>query len=277
MAAKRLETLHQISLQGPAGVIPALLAIPGGVSGTNARRGLVVFFHGWNSCKEEVEQYIRWLGRAGFVAVAPDMLYHGQRRAPDFRDLFTPESFAASMFRVVRTGVSELSSIIDLVEGGGLARLPGIGGDSNQALEIDCARLGVAGISMGGHTAFMAAVFDDRVRAAAPLIGNPDWLTDTAPIAALPKPESEVLAEMEACDPLSHYQRFFDRALLIQNGGDDNIVPPAGSQKLHQCLEPIYAPKPQRLRLIVEPGVGRVVTGSMARNMVAWFEEFLHP
>src|SRR5271156_3553618 len=48
-----------------------------------ARRGTVLFYHGFGGTKEKLGAYLSALAEAGFLAVSLDAVGHGERRYPD--------------------------------------------------------------------------------------------------------------------------------------------------------------------------------------------------
>ncbi|MCS7314972.1 MAG: exo-alpha-sialidase [Bryobacterales bacterium] len=91
--------------------------------------------------------YARELAERGYVTLAPDYPNHGEYK-------FDP--YAAGYASAVMKGIRNHMRAVDL-----LASLP----------EVDAARIGVIGHSLGGHNALFLAAFDTRVRAVATSCG----------------------------------------------------------------------------------------------------------
>jgi uncharacterized protein len=188
--------------------VPALLIHRGEVQAAS-RAGTILFYHGFGESKEARLQALTELAEAGFLAVGLDNAGHGARRLPDFEqhvgNLPPGPELETAFLTLVRATAQEVPSVIDALIARGLATAD---------------RIGVAGWSMGGFIAYVAIVADHRIRAAAPMLGSPEW--------RLPWPES----------PHRHEEKLFPVALLSQTAADDTRVPPRFARSFHQALAP---------------------------------------
>lgn len=139
------QALHELSLSGPHEILRGdlgLVGTPGLV--VTPRTGLslpaIGFGHGWLQPPQRYARLFRHLASWGFVVVAP-----GTQRGP----LPSHRLFAA-----------DLRTALDIATG---VRL----GDGR--ISVDPGKLGLAGHSMGGSAAVLAAAGDPRVRAVATL------------------------------------------------------------------------------------------------------------
>lgn len=228
---------------------PALAAYRGDAERAG-RRGAILYYHGFGRAKEDARDALAALAGAGFLAVGLDNVGHGERRLPDFGRRFDglgpgPE-LEAGFLALVRATAQEVPLVIDDLIARGLA---------------DPGRVGAAGWSMGGFVAYAAVAADPRLRAAAPILGAPEW--------RLPWAES----------PHRHPERFFPTALLSQTAGGDRRVPPHAARHFHEALAPYYAGAPGRLRYVEYADVGhdvpREVADVMRQRMVDWFQRHL--
>jgi len=232
---------------------PALV-MSHGTPQDGGRRGTILFYHGFDESKDQMQVELATLAEAGFLAVGIDAIGHGMRRYPDFEDRFPPfegrfmgdMKAEANFLTVVRATAQELPQIIDALLSLGWAHQ---------------GQIGVSGISMGGFVTYAAIVSDKRIRAATPVVGSPEW--------KLPWQES----------PHRHLTQFFPTALLSQTAGDDTRVPSQAVRAFHDQLTPFYASAPERLHLIEYPqvghGLGEKEWAQVRQNLVAWFERFL--
>jgi dienelactone hydrolase len=216
-------------------------------------RGTVLFYHGFGGTKERCDSYLTALAEAGLLAVGLDAVGHGERRYPDFDVIFNDERWDAE-YEATETGflqliddtAAEVPAVIDDLIGRGLARPD---------------RVGVGGRSLGGNVAYAAVLADPRVRAAASVVGSPEW--------TLPRAHS----------PHHHPDRFFPAAILSQAAELDEYVPAGPIRDFHTTLSPWYGQEPGRICYIEYPGVGHFLTPELnaesVRRVTAWFQRWL--
>lgn len=214
---RRSDTVRRMSIlfeKRRLGAVPALMARP-----SSARLPLpaVLWFHGFTAGKVTHRPELAALAEAGFLAVGIDAAGHGERRLPDFEARFsgTKDETDREFYALVAATVAEVPGILDDLCGAGLA---------------DAARIGVAGVSMGGMITYGAAVIDARILAAVALLASPEW----------PHPAS----------PHREIDRFFPTALLSITAGRDETVPPGAARAFHAELEGRYRREPERLRYV---------------------------
>jgi len=225
------------------GAAPALIARP-----SSARLPLptVLWFHGFTAGKVTHRPELAALAEAGFLAVGIDATGHGERRLPDFEERFsgTREETDREFYALVAETVTEVPEILDILCGEGLA---------------DEARIGAAGVSMGGMITYGAITTDTRIRAAVALLASPEW-----PHPASPHLQSE---------------RFFPTALLSITAGRDETVSPDAARALHGNLEERYREHPERLRYVeIEDSFHMMTSEDWAwsiRESVGWLSRFM--
>jgi dienelactone hydrolase len=184
MAAKPKELFTELSHRGPHQVLRgdlALIGLPGLVFTPRAGLGLpaVAFGHGWLQPADRYLGLYRHLASWGIVVTAP-----GTQRGP----LASHRLFAA-----------DLRATLDVSTG---VRL----GDGD--ISVSAEKLGLAGHSIGGGAAVLAAAEDPRVRAVATLAASQTkpFATDAAARCAMPS--------------------------LHLAGGQDVVAPPVGHSRL---------------------------------------------
>jgi uncharacterized protein len=218
-----------------------------------ARHGTVLLYHGFGGTRERVGYYAAALAQAGLLAVSLDAVGHGERRRPDFDVVFSDErwdrEFEATetdFLQLIDETAAEVPAIIDDLIDRGLARDDGIG---------------IAGRSLGGNVCYAAVLADSRIRAAAPVVGSPEW--------TLPRPHS----------PHHHPDRFFPAAILTQAAEFDEHCPAGPIREFHARLAQYYRQDQDRVAYVEYPGVGHFLTPELndesCRRMTAWFGHWL--
>ncbi len=212
------------------------------------KNGCIFFYHGLTSCKDaNIKEYFE-LAREGFLVVGVDNVYHGERKHPDFEALFdgnNPVRRQHMLDAVVATA-TEISELIDELTARGW---------------IVDEKIGVMGISMGGHITYTAITKEPRIKAAAPIVGSPKYIFE--------RPES----------PHLHSDKFNHIHMLSQTGGIDDVVPPESAREFHLQLAKLYPNSESRLKYIEYPNSGHGFLESdwlVCMNTVkAWFHKHL--
>eukprot|EP00892_Ulva_mutabilis_P011860 jgi/Ulvmu1/9046/UM005_0139.1 len=137
----------------------------GGSGAQEARRlPAVVWLHATGGSKVDMVPRMQSYAKKGFLAVAMDCRYHGERI--DALSSCPPRvQYEDALYKAWSNGgerpflldnVRDLSKLLDFLSA-----------HSN----VDPQRIGMAGVSLGGMHTWLCAVIDSRVAAAAPLIG----------------------------------------------------------------------------------------------------------
>ncbi|KAJ7716811.1 Alpha/Beta hydrolase protein [Mycena maculata] len=146
--------------------------------------------------------------------------------------------------------------------------------------ERSVAEWGVAGVSLGGHSTWIAAATDPRVKIAIPIIGCPDYLGLMVPraeadgISVGPPHFPEGLLSLirsEALSALPYTSKgdenpFLGKNVLVLSGGRDPVVPWSASQAFVEGLEVGTGNK----EYIVVPNAGHEVTPEMVKAAVEY-------
>jgi dienelactone hydrolase len=220
-----------------------------------ARHGTVLVYHGFGGDKSNLEDLAGALADAGFLVIRVDIVGHGDRRLPNWDEVFSETRWAeaedateAEFLTLLRATAAEVPAIVDELIGLGWA---------------DEGRLGITGRSMGGEISYAAVLNEPRIRAAAPMVGSPEW--------TLPWPDS----------PHRHTGRFYPVPILSHSAELDEYVPAKYIRDFRDRLTPLYGQSPERLRYIEYPGVGHFLTPELwqktYQRVVAWFERWLPP
>lgn len=220
-----------------------------------ARRGTVLVYHGFGGDRTMLGDLADALAEAGFLAVRVDAVGHGDRRLPDWDRVFSDRRWAeaeeeteAEFLTLLRATAAEVPAVVDGLVARGWAHE---------------GRLGITGRSLGGEISYAAVLAEPRIRAAAPMVGSPEW--------TLPWPDS----------PHRHAERFHPVPILSHSAELDEYVPARYIRAFHDRLTPLYADCPERLRLVEYPGLGHFLTPELWREtyqrVVGWFDRWLTP
>jgi dienelactone hydrolase len=269
-----------------AGVRVPLLLVR--AEGQPARRAAVTCLHGLGGRKEGLLSYLESFAKRGMVGVALDARYHGDR-AGDVQ---------AAMAEAYRSGKEhpylwdtawDTWRVLDYLQ-----TRPDVDGD----------RLGVMGISLGGHTTWMVSA-DPRVKAAVPCISVCSWRWQlehegyTQRVKNLAKAFAAVkedLGEQEVTPKVvaAAWQRWLPgipakydcqdilgamapRPLLILGGDSDPVAPLEGARLAIHSIEEAYrrANASDHLRVVLAEKSGHTVTPAQQSALFEWFERWL--
>lgn len=144
--------------------------------------------------------------------------------------------------------------------------------------EVDAARVGVTGISMGATRTWWLTALDDRPRAAVAVacLTRYQDLIQTHSLKAhgiyyfvpglLNHFDTEAIVALSAPKPM-----------LFMTGGDDFGSPVEGLKKIAAAVQPVYHlyQKDAAFQSLIYPGLGHVYTPEMWQNTLAWFKKHL--
>jgi len=257
-----------------------------------ARRAAVIVLHGTGGKKEGEVNFLKRLAGRGFVAVAIDGRYHGER-AKQYGD------YNAAIARAFREGgehpfyydtVWDVMRLVDYLR---------------SRADVDGNRIGLMGISKGGIETYLAAAVDTRIAAAVPCIGVESfgWALEhnawQPRIATVQRGFDAAMKEAGVTRADAAFvKRFYDRVvpgidsefdgpsmmrlvaprpMLVINGELDAKTPPESIRMCEEAARGAYeaAGAAEKFKLIVEPGVGHKVTPKSYDAAVAWFERWL--
>ena len=260
------------------------------------RRPVVIVLHGTGGTKEGQLNLLKTLVGRGFMAVAIDGRYHGERQTGT-----GAAQYVEAMLQTYRTGqgrpflydtVWDVLRLIDYLE---------------SRPDVDAARIGLMGFSKGGMETYLAAAADSRIAVAVPMIGvqsfnwaldNQMWMsrvgTFQAAVDAAAKDGS--IGKVDAAFIRTFYDRVapgvytrFDgpamlpliapRPLLVINGDSDDRTPLPG---LTACITPTEQAyrnggAADRLKLYLQKDTGHAVTPAALQAATDWLVKWLKP
>jgi dienelactone hydrolase len=241
--------------------IPGLLIRRG-----TKKRPAVVYVHGAFLWKEyDLGLLLRLVDR-GLTVLSIDAVRHGKRdpfAARGYMQLFNEAvgDFAKLETAVFVETARDIPLVVDYLNS-----------------EEGIMDVGVAGYSMGGFVALVAATLDKRIRAVVSFGAGGDWryLFEKSSFPRLMgfkmgagRVEGETAKLVSSWDPLERVDKMAPCAVLLLNGKVDNVVPRECAERLYEALKPYYRVFPDRLCLVEYP-CGHEVTPSMERRAARW-------
>jgi dienelactone hydrolase len=298
LSAEKLSFAVEKKADGTMERVPALL-IQNPPAAGNARRPAVLVLHGTGGTKESQRELLRELAKRGFVAIAIDGRYHGERAG----GMKGSAAYQEAILRAWRTKPGERQEhpfffdtcwdiwrTIDYL---------------CQRDDVDAKRIGVIGFSKGGIEAWLAAAVDERIRVTVPAIAvqsfrwsleNDKWqgrartiqTVHNAAAKDLGEPESNakvcravwskiIPGILDQFDCPSMIRLFAGRPLLVLSGELDANCPLEGAKLAIAAAEEAYRKEKcsERLKIDVAKGVGHSVTKEQRAMALAWFVKWL--
>jgi dienelactone hydrolase len=262
-------------------------------SAATRRRPVVICLHGTGGNKEECVPELRDLAAKGFLGVAIDGRFHGERTQLG--------SYDDAILRAYRTGqdhpflydeVWDVMRLIDYLE---------------TRPDVDSARIGIIGYSKGGMEAYLTAAVDPRIRVVVSALGIQSfrWALDNGGWSARTdsfKPAVQGAARdagvwfIRAAFVRQFYDRVapgiyseFDgpsmlpliapRPLMTVNGAQDSKTPLPGVMECVASAKKAYAAvgASDQARFIIEENTGHSVTAEANKTALQWLERWLSP
>lgn len=264
-------------------------------AGALGRLPVVIVMHGTGGTKEGNAPLLRELAGRGFLAVAIDGRYHGERSQAGKGSV----DYVAAMLRRYRTGKEypflydtlwDVLRLLDYLE---------------TRADVDAARIGAIGFSKGGMELYLAAAVDTRIRAAVPCIGvqsfrwaidNDAWQSRVGTFQAAVK-EAAREAGVQAVDA-AFIRRFYDRVapdvygefdgdkmtpliaprpLLVINGDSDARTPMPGLLECVNATRAAYqkAGAGDAFQFVAQKNTAHRVNPESLVTAVDWFTRWL--
>lgn len=284
------ENLYLIVEEGEQGRLPMLILSL--TECKSKKRPAIVFLHSTNKCKEWLRPLLEAYASRGYIAIAIDSRYHGERAKTmtTYRDALVQSWKNGDTMPFIFDTVWDLIKLADYL---------------TQREDIDHSRIGITGESLGGMHAWFAAAADTRYSVVVPIIGVQGfrWAIDTDKWQA--RVDSIKAVFVEASFDLGKnsidkevVEKVWDRIapgltsdfdsphtvpaiaprpLLILNGADDPRCPLDGLNnavsKAHEAYEENKCP--QNFEVFFQPGIGHQMTPLMVKKASDWFDRFL--
>ncbi|HTK73820.1 MAG TPA: alpha/beta fold hydrolase [Gemmataceae bacterium] len=277
--------------------VPIRVVTPAGAGAS--RRPTIIVLHGTGGSKDSVKDWLTAFADHGFLAIAIDARYHGDR-AGGQRGKAAYEAAALRAWRGKPGEPQEhpwfYDTCWDLWRTVDYLRI---------RPDVDPDRIGMIGISMGGIQTWLAAAVDERVKVAIPAIAvqsfrwsleHDRWQGRARTIQAVHDAVAKDLGESavnamvcrelwakivpgitEQFDCPSMLRLFAGRPLLILNGDRDPNCPIDGARLAIASAEVAFreANATDKLRVMIAEGVGHQVTPEQRAAAIAWCEKWL--
>ncbi|MEZ0483465.1 alpha/beta hydrolase family protein [Fibrella aquatica] len=260
------------------------------------RRPVVVVLHGTGGTKEGQLSLLKTLANQGFIAIAIDGRYHGERQTGT-----GSTQYVDAMLKTYRTGqghpflydtVWDILRLIDYLE---------------TRADVDAARIGVMGFSKGGMETYLAAAADPRIAVAVPMIGvqsfrwaldNNMWMSRVGTFqTAVDEAAKEAgISHVDAAFVRAFYDRVapgiytqFDgpamvpliapRPLLVINGDSDARTPLSGLDECMTLAKQAYqrTAADEKVKLYIQKDTGHAVTPIALQTAIDWLVTWLKP
>ncbi|KAJ4842970.1 hypothetical protein Tsubulata_017440 [Turnera subulata] len=284
------ENLYLTTEEGEQGRLPVLILSL--KDGKETRRPAVVFLHSTNKCKEWLRPLLEAYASRGYVAVAIDSRYHGERA----KTKTTYDDALVSAWKKGDTMPFIFDTAWDLIK---------LADYLSQREDIDPTRIGITGESLGGMHAWFGAFVDTRYAVVVPIIGvqgfrwaidNDKWQARADSIrpvfeeargdlgkSAIDKEVVEKVWNRIAPGLASTFDSSYTipaiapRPLLILNGAEDPRCPLGGLEIPKSRAIKAYegAHSLDKFKVIAEPGIGHQMTPLMVKQASDWLDKFL--
>ena len=264
---------------------------------SQGRRPVVIALHGTGGSKQNMLALCRKLATNGFVAVAIDGRYHGERTksgkgASEYNEAIVRAWRDGGEHPIYYDTVWDVMRLVDYLK---------------TRKDVDPRRIGLIGISKGGIETYLAAAADKRIAVATPIIGvqsfrwaleNDQWQGRTKTIQnAFDAVKKE--ASVSTAGP-DFVQKFYDRVvpgiynefdgpemlrliaprpLLVINSDSDPNTPLPGVKESAAAAEQAYqrAGAENRFSLRIQEKTGHQVRPESERAAIEWFVKWLRP
>lgn len=240
--------------------VPGYLLLPDPAK-FKGRRPVVIALHGTGGTKDsgEIASFVLKLARSGFIGVAIDGRFHGERTqagtgAAEYNDAIARAFKTGEGHPFYYDTVWDVMRLIDYLA---------------TRNDVDAARIGLTGISKGGIETYLTAAADPRVAVAVSYIGvqsfkwaldNGQWRARIATIqgafdasaaqASQPPGSTDFVRAFYArvvpgidgqFDGPAMLRLVAPRPLLVVNGDSDANTPIAGVRLSVEAAKPVYA------------------------------------
>ncbi|XP_062081717.1 uncharacterized protein LOC133788303 [Humulus lupulus] len=287
------ENLYLTTEAGEQGRLPVLI-MSLKEDDMDKKRPAIVFLHSTNKCKEWLRPLLEAYASRGYITVAIDSRYHGERAS----SITTYKEALISSWKKGDTMPFIFDTVWDLIK---------LADYLTERKDIDPTRIGITGESLGGMHAWFAAFADTRYSVVAPVIGvqafkwaieNDMWqarVDSIKPVfeeARIDLGKTEIDKELVkevwdriapglAADFDSPYTvpAIAPRPLLIVNGREDPRCPYSGLRipcsKAQKAYEDALCS--DNFKFIAEPEIGHQMTLQMVNDASDWFDKYLKP
>jgi dienelactone hydrolase len=268
--------------------VPGIIIRPEKAAG---RRPAVIVLHGTGDSKEGMLDWAGEIALRGFLAVAIDGRYHGERIKSGYEDAILRAYKTGKEHPFLYDTVWDVMRLIDYLE---------------TRDDVDPKRIGLIGISKGGMETYLASAVDPRIAVAVPCISvqsfrwaleNNAWQARAGTIqSAVEGASRNDRAALNAQFMRTFYDRLvpgiyseFDgpamlpliapRPLMVINGDSDSLTPIPGVMLAANSASEAYAKAGAKEKFVlrVQKNTGHSVNDDSLRAAIDWFVLWLKP
>jgi dienelactone hydrolase len=259
-------------------------------------RPVVIALHGTGGSKQNMLALCRKLAERGFIAVAIDGRYHGERKTGkgqrDYDDAIVRAWRGSGGHPFFYDTVWDVMRLVDFLQ---------------TRDDVDAQRIGLIGISKGGIETYLAAAADPRIAVAVPCIGvqsfhwalaHDDWQGRIGTIqnafdaiardAGVAKPDSAFVKKFydrvapgidAEFDGPQMLRLIAPRPLLVINSDSDNHTPLPGVDECVAAAKKAYTAShaEDHFAVIIQKNTGHQVRPESERAAIEWFVKWLKP
>lgn len=264
---------------------------------SRGRRPVVIALHGTGGSKANLLALGRKLATNGFVAVAIDGRYHGERRGAgkgttEYQDAIVAAWHDSQEHPLYYDTVWDVMRLLDYL---------------GTRKDVDAKRIGLIGISKGGIEAYLAAAVDQRIAVVVPCLGVQSfrWALDNnawpARVGTIQSAFDAVAqGERVTAPDVAFAKTFYDRVvpgiygefdgpamlpliaprpLLVINGDSDSRTPLPGLKECTDAAEIAFraAGAEDRFAVRIQENTAHQVTPDSERAAIEWFVRWLKP
>ena len=253
------------------------------------RRPVVITLHGTGGSKGNMLALCRKLADRGFIAVAIDGRYHGERKSgkgqSDYNAAIVRAFHGSGEHPFYYDTVWDVMRLVDYLA---------------MRDDVDANRIGLIGISKGGIETYLAAAADSRIAVESFrwALDNNDW---QGRIGTIQNAFDTIAKENGITKPDSAFvQKFYDRVvpgiyskfdgpemlaliaprpLLVINSDSDIHTPLPSVQECIAAAKKIYAADnaTNNFAVIIQKNTGHQVKPESERAAIGWFVKWLKP
>lgn len=222
----------------------------------------VIYYHGWESNKDNNLFLGKILAFNGYNVILPDAIHHGERGK---LERYGAQELRKYFWEVILNTVKEYEALVNAAE---------------DKLGLSMRRIAVMGSSMGGFIASGVFASNTKTKCLINMNGASAWQKAEITFKAMDyegkgMADEEQLEEIISYDPLSRKDTLYPRPMLLLHGDADTSVPIDIQRYFYDEIKEGYKDKPERLKFVIEPRLNHYKTVRMMEETIAWLDKYL--
>lgn len=222
----------------------------------NTKVPLIIYYHGWSSCRVNQRFIGAVLSSFGYLVLLPDALYHGERGHFENYEKALYEYFLPTVMQ----NLADFHTLKDYML---------------ENYNADKERIAVAGHSMGGYSSAGIFTHNGEVKTAVVFNGAFDWqnaILETGrryrmPVISFDKAE-------KSADPACNREKIIDRPIFILHGKKDTFVPFEVQKQFYQQIREQYRNK-DLIKFMSVERMNHYISVQMFNEAIMWFSKHL--